>query len=355
MALFYRKIGVKSSLGTVGVEFLQILGHFLNFSVVMILDFSDESGVVWWDKVDGDTLSSESTGSTNSMDVVFLFEWKLVVDNKTNLLDINTSCQQVGGDEHSGGTSSEFLHDSISFDLIHFSVHCGNCEIVFVHLFFQIENSLLCVTVDQSLVDVQVSIEVEKNFDLPLLLFNCNIVLTDTFKSQVFTLDKNFLWISHEMFGQRKDLIWHSSGEKCNLHIPRKEFENLLNLGLEASREHFICLVHNKESQILSSEESLFHHVVNSTGCSHHYMYSLLEELDVFSNRGTTDTCMNNCSLILSNGLNNKGNLQWQFSRWRNNKSLNVFGSCIDNLQGSNGEGSCFTSTWLGLYYKITC
>jgi len=47
MALFYRKIGVKSSLGTVGVEFLQILGHFLNFSVVMILDFSDESGVVW--------------------------------------------------------------------------------------------------------------------------------------------------------------------------------------------------------------------------------------------------------------------------------------------------------------------
>jgi hypothetical protein len=47
MALFYRKIGVKSSLSTVSVEFLQILGHFLNFSVVMILDFSDESGVVW--------------------------------------------------------------------------------------------------------------------------------------------------------------------------------------------------------------------------------------------------------------------------------------------------------------------
>jgi len=112
------------------------------------------------------------------------------------------------------------------------------------------------------------------------------------------------------MFGQRKDLIWHSSGEKCDLHIPRKEFENLLNLGLEASREHFICLIHNKESQIFSSEETLFHHVVNSTGCAHHYMYSLLKKLDVFSNRGTTDTCMNNCSLILSNRLNNESNLK---------------------------------------------
>jgi len=47
MGLFIRKIDRGSSLSTSGVEFLQILGHFFDFSVIMILDLSDESSVVW--------------------------------------------------------------------------------------------------------------------------------------------------------------------------------------------------------------------------------------------------------------------------------------------------------------------
>lgn len=90
----------------------------------MILNLSDELGVVWKDEVDSNSLSSESTSSTNSMDVVLLLEWKLVVDDETNLLDINTSCEKIGGDENSGGTSSELLHDAVSLDLVHLSVHC---------------------------------------------------------------------------------------------------------------------------------------------------------------------------------------------------------------------------------------
>ncbi len=89
----------------------------------MLLDFLNESGVTGEYKVDGSSFSSESTGSTNSVDIVFLFEREFVVDNETNLLDINSSCKQISGNEDSGGSSSEFLHDHVSFDLVHFTVH----------------------------------------------------------------------------------------------------------------------------------------------------------------------------------------------------------------------------------------
>jgi len=89
----------------------------------MILNLSDEFGVIWGDKVNCHTLSSKSTGSTNSVNVVFLLEGQLVVDNKADLLDIDTSGKEISGDEHSSGTCSELFHDGISLDLVHLTMH----------------------------------------------------------------------------------------------------------------------------------------------------------------------------------------------------------------------------------------
>ena len=112
-----------SSVATSGVEFLKILRHFFNLSVVVVLDFSDELGIVGRDEVDCDTLSSETTGSTDSVNVVLFLERKFVVNDESDLLDINTSCEQIGCDQHSRGAGSELFHDRISLDLVHFTVH----------------------------------------------------------------------------------------------------------------------------------------------------------------------------------------------------------------------------------------
>ena len=63
----------------------------------MLLNLLDEDGILGQDEVDSSTLSTETTSSTYSVDVVFLLEWKLVVNNKTNLLYINTSCKKISG------------------------------------------------------------------------------------------------------------------------------------------------------------------------------------------------------------------------------------------------------------------
>jgi hypothetical protein len=64
------------------------------------------------------------------------------------------------------------------------------------HEFLELFDSLLGVTVDQSLVDVQVSVKVDQDVHLPLLFLNSNVVLVDTFKSKLLVLNKNLCWFS---------------------------------------------------------------------------------------------------------------------------------------------------------------
>ena len=51
------------------------------------------------------------------------------------------------------------------------------------------------------MVDVKVSIEVQENLDFPLFFLDCDVVLMDTFKSELLVLDQDLGRISHEMLG----------------------------------------------------------------------------------------------------------------------------------------------------------
>lgn len=99
----------------------------------MILDFLKEAGVLRKNKVDGCSLSTETASTADSVDVVLFLHGELVVDNETDLLDIDTSGEQVSGDEDTNSTGSELLHHDFTLLLVHFSVHAGNDEILFGH------------------------------------------------------------------------------------------------------------------------------------------------------------------------------------------------------------------------------
>ncbi len=104
-------------------QFVEISGHLIDLSVVMILDLLEEAGVLGKHKVDGSSLTTETTSAADSMDVVLLLHRELVVDNETDLLDIDTSGKQVSGDENTDGTGSELLHHDFTLLLVHLSVH----------------------------------------------------------------------------------------------------------------------------------------------------------------------------------------------------------------------------------------
>jgi len=73
--------------------------HLLNLSAVKLFDFSHHAHIFSSNEVDRDTLSSETTSTTDSVDVVLTVGREVVVDDQGDLLDIDTTSQQVGGDQ----------------------------------------------------------------------------------------------------------------------------------------------------------------------------------------------------------------------------------------------------------------
>ena len=137
-------------------QFVEIGGHLIDLSVVVVLDFLDEGGILGQHEVNRGTLLAESTSSTDSVDVVLLLEGELVVDNQADLLDIDTSGEEVSGDQDTDGALTELLHDDVSLELVHLTVHHRHREVLLGHDLLKLLNSLLGVAVNECLVNVQV-------------------------------------------------------------------------------------------------------------------------------------------------------------------------------------------------------
>jgi len=224
-----------------------IKGHFDNFSVVILFDFLQELVVRGSDEVNGNTLSTESSTSSDSVNVLLLGEWEVVVDDQGNLLDIDTSGQQVSGDEDSGSTSSELSHDQISLDLVHVTVHAGDGEVLVLELSGEFVDSLLLVAVDDTLLDIDVVVQFDEGIELPFFLINGNVELLDTVQGQFFVLDQDGGGVSHEVLGKTEDFRWHSGREKGDLDVTGDKLEDFLDLVLESSSQHLISFIEDEE------------------------------------------------------------------------------------------------------------
>jgi len=315
----------------------------------MFLQLLDEAGVVGLDEVDSGTLSTETTSSTDSVDVVLLLEGKLVVDDETNLLHINTSSEQIGGNKNTDGTGSELLHDGLSLELVHLTVHNRDNEVFLDHSLLELLDTLFGVTVDESLIDIKVSIEVEEYLHLPFLLFDGNIVLADTFKGQFLVLNKDLGGVSHEVLGKLEHIVRHGSGEQSNLDVLRQVLKDVGDLFLETTREHLISLIENEQSQVVGLHETSLHHIVNTTGSTDDDVNATLENTDIVLNQGTTDTSVDLDLHELTDGVDDISNLHSELTGRGKNDTLNVSIGSINDLQGSDCECTSFTGTRLSL------
>jgi len=326
-------------------QVIEVSRHLLNLSVVMVLDLLNEAGVLGKDEVDGSSLSTETSSSTNSMDVVLLLDGELVVDDETNLLHINTSSKQVSGDEHADGSLSELLHDDVSLDLVHLSVHDADSEFLLSHNLLELFDSLLSVTVNESLVDVQVSVQVEEDVHLPLFLLDSDIVLSDTFKGKFLGLHQDLGRVSHEMLGKLEDVLGKGGGEEGDLDVSGEVLEDVLNLVLETAGKHLISFVENEKLEVIGLHETSLHHVHDSSGGSDNNVDTSLKDTDVFADNSSSDTGVHLNGRELSDRVDDVSDLHGKLTGGGDNKGLTVVSSGVDTLEDTNGEGTSLTSS----------
>lgn len=109
------------------------------------------------------------------MDVVLLGSGEIVVDDKRDLLDIDTSGKQVGGNEDSRRTRSELLHDDLSLSLVHVTVHGGDGELSLVELGGEPVDLSSGRAEDDGLGNGDSLVQVAQGVELPVLLLDGDV------------------------------------------------------------------------------------------------------------------------------------------------------------------------------------
>ena len=110
--------------------------------------------------VESDSLSTESTSSTDSVEVsgticfhlsLNLMGWNIIVDNKFGFWDVDSSRNQICCYQDIDLLISEFLHGVISFFFCHFGEHNIGFETCSVQIFVNLFGEIFSIYEDISL------------------------------------------------------------------------------------------------------------------------------------------------------------------------------------------------------------
>jgi hypothetical protein len=204
--------------------------HLLDLSAVELLDFSHHTDIISGNEVDGDTLSSETTTTTDSVDVVLTVGWEIIVDDQRHLLDIDTTGQEISSDQDTGRTRSELLHNQITLGLVHITVHGGNGEITGSELVGKPVDLPSCVAEDNGLGNGDGLVKIGKGVQFPIFLLDGNVELLDTLEGKLGLLDQDTDWVAHELCSDLEDILWHGGGKENNLGGLREQLEDIVDL-----------------------------------------------------------------------------------------------------------------------------
>lgn len=67
------------------------------------------------------------------MNVVFAIGRQIVVDDARDLLYIDTTSEQISGDEYTRRACTELSHDDLTLTLVHVTVHGRHGEVALMH------------------------------------------------------------------------------------------------------------------------------------------------------------------------------------------------------------------------------
>lgn len=132
-------------------------------------------------KVNRNSSSSEPSTSSNPVNIILFLGRKLKIHNKSDLMNIYSSGQQIGTDKNSGDTVSELLHNLISFLHRHSSVDITHHEVTALHIFCEFLALFFSIHVNETLINIDVPENLNKVFKFMSVRGTTDVVLLNSF------------------------------------------------------------------------------------------------------------------------------------------------------------------------------
>lgn len=323
--------------------------HLLNLSAVELLNLTHHAHVVGSDEVDGHTLTSETATTTDTVDVVLAVGREVVVDDQGDLLDIDTTGEKVGGDEDTGRTRAELLHDHITLTLVHVTVHGRDGEVAGGKLVGEPVDLSAGVAEDDGLGDGDGLVQVGQRVELPVLLLDCDVELLDTFEGKLVLLDEDTDGVTHELGGDLEHILRHGGREQDDLGGLWEQLEDVVDLLGETARQHLVGLIEDEHLHAVGLEDTALDHVVDTARSADNDLRAILEGLHVVTDAGATNAGVALDVHEVADGDNDLLDLLRKLTGGREDKGLACLEARVDLLESGDGEGSGLAGTGLSL------
>ena len=192
-------------------------------------------------------------------------------------------------------------------------------------------------------------VQIAQSIQLPLLLFDCDVELLDTFQGQLVPLDEDPNWLSHELLRHLEHVRGHGGREKNDLGVLREELEDFINLVLETAGQHFIGFIETEDLDGVGPKGPAVDHVVDTTGGTDDDVNTLLQFAHVLADVGPTNTGVAFNVHVVSESYDHLLDLLSKLAGRREDESLGAFDREVELLEDGDGEGRSLASTGLGL------
>ena len=200
------------------------------------------------------------------MDVVCNVARKIVVDHNGDLLHINTTGNQIGGNQNACCTMSEVLHAVVALKRCHLAVQHRHTEITLLHLLAQALSRYARVAEDDGLGQTQQLEQIAQHVNLEGFLLAIHMELVDGLQWNLLWWEQDPSWRTKKLLGDGQDFLGQSSTHGHSLCVARQSTEHLLHLLLEANGQHHIHFIQHKRADAARINVSSLDVVENTTG-----------------------------------------------------------------------------------------
>jgi hypothetical protein len=323
--------------------------HLFDLSAVELLDLSHHADIISGDEVDGHTLTTETTTTTDTMNVVLTVGGKIVVDDKRDLLNVDATSEKISSDQDSRRARSELLHDDVSLSLLHVAMHSRDGEVTSSQLVGEPVDLSSGVAEDDSLGDGNGLVEIRESIQLPLFLLNSDVELLDAFESEFGLLDQDTDGVAHELGGDLEHILRHRGREEDDLGGLRQELEDVVDLLGETTGQHLVSFVEDEHLDVVGLEDTTLDHVLDTARSSNNDLRTVLKGLHVFSDVGAANAGVAFNVHEVANGHNDLLNLLSELTGGCEDQSLAGLEVGVDLLKSGDGERCSLSGAGLSL------
>lgn len=295
---------------------------------------------------------TETTRTTNTVQVGFSVLGKIEVDDNVNSLNIDTTGEQVRADQVTAHAVPEVVENTVTSVLEHLGMRVEARVAKLGDLLGEKLDTVSRVAEDDGLVDLKLVEKCVQAMNL-LLLFNKGVVLGDTAESE-FVHQVDLVWLVHVLVLEALDNDGEGRGEEHDLTILRVESQELLNDRGEFRRKKLVSFIHDEGWAGRKVSNALARQVQYPSRRTHNDVDRLAQTDNVVLEARASSGDHDIDAQVLAKGLADLRGLESQFSRRHQDQGLGLGALGVNALKSGNYERSGLAGAILGAGQNIT-